>query len=402
MGSVINGHSVSVRNARATYFAAFFGELLFILPIWALYGTEQLGVSLTVATLLYITVSVVAGVLELPTGFLADRYGRKRIALVGAVLLCFYPLAFVVKLPVVAIFLVSAISAVGSALRSGPLLAVTHQSYRKAGRPTDEYNSFLSNKLLAEFVARIVSGAAGGALYVVLPELPYLALSLAYVAAVVSILFIRESRDELSSLSPTRHVKETLKAFSKAQIVVIALSIYIVSRLVSEAIFAGYQIFFTDDQLSPTVIGVIFGVIAAGSAASTYAIRHIMKYLTVFKIQLLTGLMVLTTAFLNWLPSTTAHIAAAIIMALSTGLVRVPIQSVIQQNTRPELHVTALSVFSLVTLIISGIGTIYVGVLLDQLAVSTVRTVLLAEAIVSIALITGLYIKFRDADAAAS
>lgn len=393
-----NWQKIGKRNARATLAASFFTELLFIIPTWALYGTEQLGLSLTLTTALYVTISVAGGLLELPTGFLADRYGRKRVALIGALLLAIYPITFVLKAPIAVLFAVSVLSGLGSALRSGPLLALTHQSYKRSGRSDRDYNRFLSNKLVIEFAARIVSGVAGGVLYSIKPELPYVALGVAYVGTVISTAYAIDPRQGLSRLSAGSHIKETIRTMRKKEILRVMAAVYILGRLVSESIFAGYQIFFLDDQLSATQIGIIFSVIAVGSAFSSYAVRKVMLHISVYKIYIIVAFMVLITAILNYLPSTTSHILAAVVMALSTGLARIPIMALIQKYTKQQYQTTALSVFNLIVLIVSSLSTVYIGILFDLFQVDTVRLIILVESVVSLFIILMLYARFRNSD----
>jgi hypothetical protein len=95
--------------------------------------------------------------------------------IIGVSLLSLYPLAYAFRLPVIAIVGVSLLSAFGSALRSGTLMAITHASYMAEKRSDRSYHSFLSNKTIATFIARALSGVSGGALYVYNPDVPYIA-----------------------------------------------------------------------------------------------------------------------------------------------------------------------------------------------------------------------------------
>src|SRR5688500_18349190 len=100
-------------------------DLAFILPTCVLFGTDELGLSVALTTALFMTIWLWSSILELPTGALADRLGRKRMFLIGAALMAGYPLVYAVEAPILIIFAVSLLAAFGSALRSGTLIPLT-------------------------------------------------------------------------------------------------------------------------------------------------------------------------------------------------------------------------------------------------------------------------------------
>ncbi|MBD3280073.1 MFS transporter, partial [Candidatus Dojkabacteria bacterium] len=55
----------------------------FALPVWAFYGTEYLELSFSQVAMLVSLASFVRVILEVPTGSWADRFGRKKIFVVG-------------------------------------------------------------------------------------------------------------------------------------------------------------------------------------------------------------------------------------------------------------------------------------------------------------------------------
>src|SRR5215208_383461 len=63
-----------------------FGFGLF-LAVWVIYLQQQRGLSLSQAALIDVTFFVAAALAELPTGIVADRYGRKPSLIAGAALM---------------------------------------------------------------------------------------------------------------------------------------------------------------------------------------------------------------------------------------------------------------------------------------------------------------------------
>src|SRR6266566_8491130 len=63
-----------------------FGFGLFV-AIWVIYLQQQRGLSLSQAALIDVTFFVAAALAEIPTGIVADRFGRKTSMTVGATLI---------------------------------------------------------------------------------------------------------------------------------------------------------------------------------------------------------------------------------------------------------------------------------------------------------------------------
>jgi MFS family permease len=232
-------------------------DLAFILPIWILFGTNELGLSLSLTTALFMTIWLGSSILELPTGALADRLGRKRMFLIGAALLAGYPLVYALEAPVFVIFAVSIVAALGSALRSGTLIPLTHDTYKMEGRSDKEYHAFLSTEKTLTFLARAVSGVAGGLLYAMDPHAPYIAMFVVYAAIFMVGLFIVDISAR-SELSQTKHIGQALRSMTRSQPVVMILGCFVIFGLATEAIWTAFQPFFERDGISVEVIGAIF------------------------------------------------------------------------------------------------------------------------------------------------
>lgn len=63
-------------------------------PIWPIYIKNSLGASMTELGFVFSLSNAVASVMQIPSGFLSDRYGRKRIHALGTLLAAFPPLMY--------------------------------------------------------------------------------------------------------------------------------------------------------------------------------------------------------------------------------------------------------------------------------------------------------------------
>jgi len=65
-----------------------------ISPIWPVYIKNSLGASMTELGLVFSISNAVAAVLQIPSGFLSDKYGRRRLHALGTLLAAFPPLMY--------------------------------------------------------------------------------------------------------------------------------------------------------------------------------------------------------------------------------------------------------------------------------------------------------------------
>jgi hypothetical protein len=372
-------------------------DLAFILPIWILFGTNELGLSLTLTTALFMTIWLGSSILELPTGALADRLGRKRMFLIGAALLASYPLVYALEAPIFVIFAVSMVAALGSALRSGTLIPLTHDTYKKEGRSDKEYHAFLSTEKTLTFLARAVSGVAGGLLYAMDPHAPYIAMFVVYAAIFAAGLFIVDISAR-SELSQAKHIGQALRSMARSQPVVMILGCFIIFGLVTEAIWTAFQPFFERDGISVEVIGAIFSVLALVSALGAYCSRFIMRRVGILRIELLMAALASVTALLLVTPSTLLHVLSVVPIAFAFGLSGPPLIATIQRYVVKKFHSTALSVVGLLQYGVYGVASMYVSFAIDLWGTTTTRRMLLAETLVVTALIGVYYLCNKHVD----
>lgn len=388
---------ISKRNAKLSLAISFLSDLTFILPIWLLFGVDQLGLSLTMTTVLFMAVWLVSGLLEIPTGALADRLGRKKLFLIGAALLALYPIGYIFELPILMILVLSLLAGLGSALRSGILVPLTYASYKLENRSDADYHNFLSSNNTLLFIARALSGIAGGLLYAYDPHAPYVAIFIVYLSIIVMGTFLVDV-GERSTSTNRAHISETVKAMLSKQLIVTLIVTYIAYQIVGEAIWTAYQPFFRDDGLNATQIGIIFSAIAAISALGAYGTRFIMRKISVLLIELFVSFSVLLTALLLLVPSPIVHIIAIIPAAFGFGVSLTPITATVQKYLASKYHSTALSIVSVAQYCTYGFAALYISKVIDLFGADTTRRILFIEAAVITIILALVYLHQRKND----
>jgi MFS family permease len=167
----------------------FVQQLLFWQATWFLYFESQL--SAAEAILLYVVADLSTTVLEVPSGYMSDRLGRRKTLLAAAV-------AYVLATGLLAVgqgFLQFAVANVllgaAFAFASGTDSALLFESLKAEGREA-EIDKMGLKAWRFGFAALALSALSGGALALYGEILPYVATALAAVGLLVMTAFLRE------------------------------------------------------------------------------------------------------------------------------------------------------------------------------------------------------------------
>ncbi len=209
MLELIKQHKQLDRVAKLYLISQFLGGLFFAWPIWYAFASQALS---PVQIGLYF--SVLYGtqlIAEVPTGAFADKYGRKRSALVGSFLLIATPLIMYFGHSFPAYMLCGLISGVGMAFTSGSLdaLIYDHKSVSKQA-----YRLIVWLEITFFQTGLILSAISGGFLYTFHPSLPWLAEGLAALLCFIIVALITESPIDTKAKvkeSYTRYFKTGVK-----------------------------------------------------------------------------------------------------------------------------------------------------------------------------------------------
>src|SRR6476620_10834814 len=109
-----------------------FGFGLFM-AVWVIYLQQQRGLSLSQAALIDVTFFVAAALAEVPTGIVADRFGRKTSLTAGAALLSLGVLAWTLAPTMPFILIANVALGVGITFLSGAEDAFFYESLQATG-----------------------------------------------------------------------------------------------------------------------------------------------------------------------------------------------------------------------------------------------------------------------------
>ncbi len=167
------------RNIRLYPWFEFFRSLIFWQATWFLYIQQEL--SAAAAILLYAIYDVATTVLEVPSGYMSDRVGRRptlicaALAMLGSMLLLGLGGSFA------AFALAQVLGGVGAAFVSGTNSALLYESLEAEGRAAEVEPQNLRAWRMS-FLALALSAVIGGVLALVWPPLPFVTTAVAFCA----------------------------------------------------------------------------------------------------------------------------------------------------------------------------------------------------------------------------
>ena len=164
-GSVLSPEDASSleANVRRFYTFRFFVDFQLWLPIWAVYLTDLRGLSLTQLTVLDAPFWILLIVLEVPTGAIADRWGRKVSLSYGAFTNAIAVIVFGVAASFGVLLISYLVWAVAWTLYSGADSAFVYDSLRATGRQ-DDYQKLWGRTRAVQAAAAIMGLLIGAPL----------------------------------------------------------------------------------------------------------------------------------------------------------------------------------------------------------------------------------------------
>jgi MFS family permease len=165
------------------------------LPIWVIYLQQQRGLSLSQAALVDVTFFVAAALAELPTGIVADRFGRKTSMTIGASLMAAGLIGWTFAPTLLLTIVAYVVMGIGMTFLSGAEDAFFYETVRASGRG-DEYPRLLG-RISAIFPGTLALGSVmSGFLAAMNLLLPFVLSGVLLLAALGMVLTLREPQTE--------------------------------------------------------------------------------------------------------------------------------------------------------------------------------------------------------------
>lgn len=379
--------SATARNIRLYPWFKALQNLLFWQAIWFLFFQSEL--SAAEAILIYVLYDIATTVLEVPSGYFSDRFGRRLTLIVSAVAGLTAALMQAVG-DGFAVFAAAQIAlGVHMAFASGTDSSLLYESLAAEGR-ADEVEAHEVRAWRFTFAALMVSAVAGGAMALYGLRIAYFATAASFGALVVVTLMFTEPPEqrvtEGGELARMGALKKALTDPVLAWIFVISLLMYAYSHL--PFVFGQPFILNALDRVglegqAPLVSGAVTAVMMALSILTSWFAPAVRRRLGFAGVLLLAfGMQIVIAAGL----AATASVFAIALLFLrmvpdsfSSPFVRARVQPLLPSQARATyLSVKSLAgrVFFAATLYLASTGASDVG----RMPHDEIRTILAAYA----------------------
>jgi MFS family permease len=202
--------NIANRNIKVNLAADAVGSLIFSIPVWVAYELRYI----TIAQL-PIVEAVIQGtqtILELPTGALADLWGKKATVLTGYFLATCGAVFYAFSRSFHAFLVFALITGIGQAFVSGAREAMAYDSLKAANRE-NEFSKFMSKSSLIFQIGLALATLTGGFLGTIDIIIPIWLSSLSTFGMFIAFLFSREPLIDTAKFTLENYVRQTKMGF---------------------------------------------------------------------------------------------------------------------------------------------------------------------------------------------
>lgn len=375
------------RNKNLSLIISVTHSVGFLTPIWVIFGTDHLGLSLTLSLILGSTGWVTSSIFEVPMGAFADKYGRKLSLVIGLALVAIGDLSLVLMKNFWILMIFQTIAGLGFAMRSGSLEGLLHDTYEAKNEHT-QYAKLSSTMLFLINFSRVVTVPVGAWLYNLDTKAslssytyPYIASVASFAVAIFCAAFLVEKRsshlvDDESEHKETsfvsvnlwHHVLETIRAMNAnrdIKRVSVILGLY---AFIGEGNWALYQSYFRDRNISLADSGWLYtGIVFLMAIGSLYVVKVYRKMNVMWAMNFVIALVTFDIVLMH-LPIYFAIFAFALTAFISSMTWYLQ-DNAIQNRMTGDQKTTALSIASMIYNIGATVGIYGVGAIADRIGV---------------------------------
>ncbi|AJD92835.1 hypothetical protein JMA_35180 [Jeotgalibacillus malaysiensis] len=353
------------RNIKVLYGISFFFSFIPAYVIERLFW-EMRGMSVLDVVLTEIIFGAVMLLMEVPSGVLADRIGRKPLIITGVL---FEGIMFAILIFADSFWqfaLAIAFAAAGAAFLSGAENALLYDSLAALNKE-ERFDWHLGRLQAVRMVSLFIAAMSGSFLALYMPlEINYwLSLISTFIAFILTFL-LRDTVHLVDDVtySMSGQVTQAISFFKREPALVYVLFLGITVGLAAGFVEEFWQLYLVDAGIGLSFFGLYYGVILVvqiPGALAAHALRKRFRRKSLLTVVILTGVSALIfSAFqVNWLGA-----AAIIFFLLAAGMTEPLILGALHEKADNRIRATLESFQSLVfnaVLIIAGTGFGYIA-----------------------------------------
>ena len=357
-----------------------FGFGLFV-AIWVIYLQQRRDLSLTEATVIDVTFLVVATLGEMPTGIVADTYGRKTSMIIGSALMGVSMLAWPIVPTIPLILIAYAGMALGFTFLSGAEEALFFESLKRIGRGED-YQRLAGQIGAVTLGAFAVGNAASGLLATVDLIIPFLAGGLCTMSMLVIVLTLQEPpAEELLEGQVRKSYRQVMRDAFAVMRTRPALRYPVIYLAFVPLAGALLETFLIQPQavsfgIPIAWIGFIIMAIQLTNILGSNWSQRISTYVGEKRVIYLSPLAIVASLILLAVLQVRPSLTLIAVIGFVTAVLRPLIMNLIHAEVSDDIRATALSMQSLISLLLMTVGELAVGYIADKAGLPTAYIVL--------------------------
>jgi len=293
-------------------------------------------------------------VLEVPSGILADKWGRKKVLIISSIFAISQVIVLIISQNYWHFVLASIFSAISFSFLSGTNTALFYDTLKELKRE-NEFEKLWARQHIYQQIPLIIAFVSSGFLYKFSQLLPFQLSLIFLVGSLVVTLTLKEPKyhKPIEEISVISHFKESIKHIFENNFLRSILIFTILFSIGSDISYGYGQIYLKQLALPVVLFGIaymfksLFVTLAANFAPS---LRKRISYRNIFAIQI-----ILITALFYVMVLTKSYIVGAIcfvLIAIPHGLFIISRSSYLHRHTKSHNRATIESMFSFLVALI--------------------------------------------------
>jgi MFS family permease len=336
------------RNIDIIFIKSLIGGLMFFLPILALYYEKTLFSLINVAIILAVN-EICLVIFEVPTGSIADLFGRRKTIIVSRILKLFALIFLFIGGNMFMFIIYAIINSLAKSLNSGTGEALLYDTLKNE-KQEKYYKKGIGITHALWSTGAAIGSIVGGYLATISLTLPILITFIPYSIVLVLTFFIKEPQYEKENHKNVfKHIINSLKTVIKNKQVILLFIVGLLFFAFSDTIHQFKPIFYEFKNLPLPYFGYLAALIF-GLSALGYLISHDLSEKIGNKKTLI--LSVIFSAIFIILSTLTNGIYSGILIALPSfayGLYIPVLKHLINIETTSSKRATIMSMLSLAT-----------------------------------------------------
>lgn len=335
----------SIRNIM--YFN-FFNNCSFERVLWIAYLVSK-DISLIKIGIIQSVLNIAMSCFEVPTGVVADKYGRKVSLFIGNFLILFYLLIFLLSNTFSYFLIGVVIYALGLTFISGSGEALIYDNL-KGLNLEKKYDSILGKINFVSYIGLVFSILFGGVLESQSYKLIFIVGIIFRLLCALSILKINEIK-EIKDFSENDVEINLFTFFKKYKVIVL----YLISSSMFVGLFSiydvlGQQILSINGETNLMKVSIIFSVLYLSSSGISLIYSKLKKFFSIDKLLIINGIIMISLLILTLDERMKAYYYIPFILIGSLFEINaMSFDIIINKITLSRIRATTFSIYSLIT-----------------------------------------------------